>query len=97
MLPHTQLSESNTVNTASLITVVDNLYRQNFLTEATYQKVRRLTELGGIQKRSRLLRYVVEDWDRRGLGGSVAKTGTERIIGGLNFLGLEPDGISQSV
>jgi hypothetical protein len=56
------------VNTASLTTVVDNLYRQNFLTEATYQEVRRLTELGGIQKRSRLLRYVVEDWDRRGLG-----------------------------
>jgi hypothetical protein len=53
------------LNTASLTTVVDNLYRQNFLIEATYQEVRRLTELGGVYERSHLLCYVVEDWNRR--------------------------------
>ncbi|NJL35919.1 MAG: hypothetical protein HC840_01545 [Leptolyngbyaceae cyanobacterium RM2_2_4] len=65
MLPHTQLSRSDALNTASLITVVDNLHRQNFLTESTYQKVRRLIELGGIQGRSHLLRCVIEDSFRR--------------------------------
>jgi hypothetical protein len=67
MLPHTQLSRSNAVNTASLITVVDNLYRQNFLTEATYQEVRRLTELGGLERRSHLVHYVIADSTHRWL------------------------------
>lgn len=67
MLPHTQLSRSIVLNTASLTTVVDNLYQQNFLTESTYQEIRRLVELGGIQKRSRLLHNVTVDSTHRWL------------------------------
>lgn len=67
MLPHTQLNRSSALNTVSLTTVVDNLYRQNFLTEATYQEVRRLTELGEVDSRSSLLCYVIADSTQRWL------------------------------
>jgi len=81
MLSHPQLSRSNAVNTASLTTVVDNLYRQNFLTETTYQEVRRLTELGEVQSRSRLLRHVIEDLAYRLWG---ARSGGVLIYGSMN-------------
>jgi hypothetical protein len=61
MFPHTRPNGSNALSTASLTTVVDNLHRQNLLTEATYREVRRLTEWGDIQARSCLLRYVTVD------------------------------------
>jgi hypothetical protein len=92
MLPHTQLSRSNAVNTASTI-VVDNLYRQNFLTEATYQEVRRLVELGGIQKRSRLLHYVSVDSTHRWLephGLSSSTNGSRSIPSNVVITGEMP-------
>jgi ribosomal protein L19E len=61
MLARTRPSESNALSTASLTTVVDNLHRQNLLTEAAYREVRRLTEGGDIQERSCLLHYVTVD------------------------------------
>ncbi|MBD2068627.1 type IV pilin-like G/H family protein [Leptolyngbya sp. FACHB-671] len=93
MLPHTQLSRSDALNTASLTTVVDDLYRQNFLTEATYQEVRRLIELGGIHKRSRLLHYVRVDPTHRWLephGLSFSVNGSRSIPSNVVITGEMP-------
>ncbi|MEA5448536.1 type IV pilin-like G/H family protein [Leptolyngbya sp. CCNP1308] len=86
MLPHIQLNSSSALNTVSLTTVVDNLYKQNFLSEATYQEIKRLIELGEVHSRSSLLHHVIADSAQRwlepyGLGESVVY-GPDVVISG---------------
>lgn len=58
---YAQPNNPDSSNAVSLTAVARNLRSLNLLTEATYQEVTRLIELGGLRSRSALLRQVEQD------------------------------------